>query len=272
MTKHQKQDAASESPPGHKEPHHATFLERIRRHFLAGLLVLVPIVIAVWAIIFLFSLADKFIGEYLYHALKEYVQVLLHLQDDDKSLPMLTLRGGFSVLTFFMALFFIVAVGYLSTFFLIRKLIHFGESIVTRIPLVKFFYTTPKEVLSTFAASQNQASKRVVMIEYPRHGIWCLGFATGEFTLKPNGTEMISIFVPTTPNPTSGFFLMVPRTDVYDTELNMEEGVRLIISGGILSPDSIGIRPFTHIDATPAIEHKKLLPSTIAPSPSEDDL
>jgi uncharacterized membrane protein len=152
-----------------------------------------------------------------------------------------------------LALVVIMAVGYLSTFFFIRRIILIGEGIVTRVPFIKFFYATPKEVLNTLTMPKNDSRKRVVMIEYPRKGIWGFAFATGEINRNPDGARLIAVFLPTTPNPTSGFLLYLPEHDVLDTNISVEDGARLIISGGILSPTDVHTQKFTGLDNPPEL-------------------
>lgn len=157
-------------------------------------------------------------------------------------------------------------VGWLSTFLLIRRLIALGETVIARVPFVKFFYSVPKEVLNTFALQRKASFKRVVLVEYPRAGIWAIGFATGELEMRPGGRRLISVFVPTTPNPTSGFLMYFAPEEVLDTNLPIEEGARVIISGGILSPAAIDTAPFCGLYSQP-----KLPPLDIPEVVSDED-
>jgi uncharacterized membrane protein len=99
--------------------------------------------------------------------------------------------------------------------------------------------------------SNRESVKRPVLIEYPRRDIWCLGYATGEIVMKPNGEPLVTVFLPTTPNPTSGFLLLVPMKDVWDLNMSVENAVRMIISGGILSPDNFHVAPFRGLHVAP---------------------
>ena len=114
-----------------------------------------------------------------------------------------------------------------------------AERIVRRIPIARSLYSSTKEVLASLAHSRTDAFKRVVLFEYPRRGIWSIGFVTGTVTRRaddPPTGDLLTVFVPTTPNPTSGFLILVPRTETTELRISVEEGVRLVVSGGILRP------------------------------------
>lgn len=121
-----------------------------------------------------------------------------------------------------------------------RRLIGSGEWIMNKIPLVKQVYTTLKQVMDAFFnQSTMNAFKKVVLIEYPRKGLFQLGFLTNsgsEALNNATGHEIVNIFLPTTPNPTSGMLVMVPKEDVIELDLPVEDGIKLILSGGVLIP------------------------------------
>lgn len=245
------------------EHHHPTLFERFRRLMIAGLLVIIPAVIAVYAVLFIMGLADAIFGGFV-------DSVFLIRKDTDLTANPLY-QPTKTFIAFLMACFVIMFVGWLSTFLLVRRIIHFGERIVSRVPLVKFFYNTPKEVLHTFTSSRKDSYKRVVMIEYPRRGIWSIGFATGEVIKKPEEAPLVAIFLPTTPNPTSGYLLLVPAEDVYDTNIPVEDGARLIISGGILAPEDIWTQRFAGLSKVPSMPPAKPLLNDTIESQSEKE-
>lgn len=220
-------------------------LERFRRIFLAGLLVTVPVFVCVYAMYLIMTLADRIFGKGVEQVIGMYYSGL----PEDGAIS-LVVRGSLSFLLAVVAISFI---GWLSTFILIRKFISIGEYVVNRVPLVKFFYNTPKEVINTLTMPRKGAAKRVVMIEYPRRGMWCLAFATGEVTRRPDGTRLVAVFLPTTPNPTSGFLLYIPASDVLDTNIPVEQGARMIISGGILSPEYLYTQKFSGLESAPKL-------------------
>ncbi|MCC5877654.1 MAG: DUF502 domain-containing protein [Candidatus Sumerlaeia bacterium] len=220
-------------------------LERFRRIFLAGLLVTVPVFVCVYAVYLIMTIADRVFGK----GVEQVIGMYYSGMPEDGAIS-LVVRGS---LSFILAVIAISFIGWLSTFILIRKFISIGESIVNRHPLVKFFYNTPKEVINTLTMPRKGAAKRVVMIEYPRRGMWCLAFATGEVTRKPDGTHLVAVFLPTTPNPTSGFLLYIPASDVLDTNIPVEQGARMIISGGILGPEYLYTQKFSGLEAAPKL-------------------
>ncbi len=223
-----------------KTPRKLTQWDRARRHLIAGLLVIVPVFIAGWAVVFIANLAEQLFGHPVHY--------IFQLDRIPQSVWMNVLDR---VLSLLLALLVIMAIGWLSTFLFVRRLISLGEKIVGKVPLVKFFYLTPKEVLNTLTMPRENSYKRVVLIEYPRRGVWCFAFATGELTKQPDGTRMIAVFLPTTPNPTSGFLLFLPEEDVWDTNVSVEDGARLIISGGILTPQEVHTDKFCGLGREP---------------------
>lgn len=127
------------------------------------------------------------------------------------------------------------AAGFLGRFFL--KL---GEWIVYKVPLVSSVYSVLKQVFETFFSSKTQAFSKVVMLEYPRKGIWILGFVSSELQgeiKKKTPTQMLNVFIPTTPNPTSGFLIFVPKEDCIELDMSVEQGLKFVISGGLVEPD-----------------------------------
>ena len=117
-----------------------------------------------------------------------------------------------------------------------KKLYSLFESLLSKIPFVNYIYRTIKQITETFGGSQRDAFKKVVYIEYPRREIWTIAMVTGDSKDK-SGVEYYQIFLPTTPNPTSGFMLYVKKTDVNETNLSIDEGLKIIISGGMLAPE-----------------------------------
>lgn len=246
---------ARQSAEARKFSRRGTLVERARRHFLAGILVIIPAVIATTALVFLMDNSKKVFGG--------LVRGALALLPDPMQLDGWYIEWAVSIVSFIIAIIAVMAVGYFSTFFLVRRAISFGEGIVSRIPGLKFFYNTPKEVLHTFTASRKNSFKRVVMVEYPRRGMWCLAFATGEVILRPDNRQVVAIFLPTTPNPTSGFLIYVNADEVFDTNIPVEDGARMIISGGILSPPELSLQKFSSLEGMPALP--PLPPLTVDP-------
>ncbi len=133
----------------------------------------------------------------------------------------------------------ILVVGLLTRNFIGGKIVRFGENIVNRIPFVRSLYTGVKQLMEAFFIQKNDAFKRVGLLEYPRRGIYALGFITGESkgeVQSKTGKKMINVFVPTSPNPTSGFYILIPEDDLIILDMTVEDAFKLVISGGMLSP------------------------------------
>ena len=130
----------------------------------------------------------------------------------------------------------IYILGFLVTNFLGRKIFNIGERIVKKVPIVNMIYTTLKQITDTFTKGSTDTFEGTVYIQYPRQGLWTMAFISGESKTK-DGVSYYHLFVPTTPNPTSGFFLMIPQADTVPTGMSVEDGLKTIISGGLLAPD-----------------------------------
>jgi uncharacterized membrane protein len=194
----------------------------LRRYIVAGLLVWVPIGITVLIIKFLVDLMD---------------QTLLLLPPDWRPEHLVGYRvpGLGLVLTVLV----VIATGVVVTNLFGHHLVRVGERILNRIPLVRSIYGAAKQVTETLFKGTGKSFRKVVLVEYPRKGVWTLAFQTGEATkemLTKTNNDLINIFVPTTPNPTSGFFLMLPRQDVIELDINVDDGLKMIISAGVVVP------------------------------------
>ncbi len=191
---------------------------RIRRFFVAGLLVLLPLILTIYLLIWGFTLIDG-------------VFASLVASVFGRSIP-----GVGMILT----LLLIVITGIIATNVLGAKLIEFGELIFTKIPVVKTIYSAIKQIISAFSNSTSKDSfKQVVMVEYPRKGTYSIGFLTSECKAEiqhKTDPTCVTIFIPTTPNPTSGFFIIIPREDCVMLDMTIEEAFKLIISAGVLVP------------------------------------
>ena len=130
----------------------------------------------------------------------------------------------------------IYILGFLVTNFLGRKIFNLGERIVKKVPIVNMIYTTLKQITDTFTKGSTDAFEGAVYIQYPRQGLWTMAFISGESKTK-DGVPYYHLFVPTTPNPTSGFFLMIPQADTVATGMSVEDGLKTIISVGLLAPE-----------------------------------
>jgi len=202
------------------------FKKNTKRKIITGLLVVFPIFITYIVIKFLFGL----IGGLLSPVVKESFILLGVSLRNSKVDEFVTTSVAF-VLTF-AALYFI---GAIATNFFGKLIIGFFEAILNKTPIIKNIYTSSKKMIEIISIPGRKAFKRVVIVEYPRVGMKVFAFVTGNVKIK-DGTELTSVFIPTVPNPTSGFLIYLPDEDIVETDLTIEEGMKLIVSGGILVP------------------------------------
>ena len=137
---------------------------------------------------------------------------------------------------FLLTLIFIYFLGLLVTNIFGKKIVAWFDKIISKIPIAKTIYRTIKQITTSIAAPNKNAFQKVVLIEYPRRGLWTITMVTGSSKDKEN-IQYYHIFVPTTPNPTSGFMLLVPKSEVRETEMSVEDGLKSIISGGMIAPE-----------------------------------
>ncbi len=193
----------------------------MKRYLIAGLLVWVPLGVTVMVINLLVGIMDK---------------TLLWLPEAYRPETLL----GFHVpgVGVVLSVIIVMVTGVVVANLFGRKLVEGWELLLARIPLVRTIYASVKQVLETVFSS-GQAFRKVLLIEYPRKGLWTLAFQSGttrgEAQAK-TGVEVINVFIPTTPNPTSGFFIMVPRSDVIELDMNVDDGLKMIISAGVVVP------------------------------------
>lgn len=199
------------------------FGAKLRAYLFTGILVTAPVAIT-------FYLAYKFI---LW--VDAFVTKIIPPQYNFVNYMPMTIPGfGLLFLIGFLMLVGMFAAGFLGRFF-----IRLGEWFVAKMPLISSIYSLLKQIFETVFSSKTQAFKKVVMLEYPRKGIWILGLVSadlqGEIEEKlPD--EMVNVFIPTTPNPTSGFLIFVPKKDVIEMDMSVEEAIKFIVSGGLVEP------------------------------------
>jgi len=195
-----------------------SILARIRNYFIAGMVVLIPIGITVYLTIFMISISSKI--------LPKEINPNHYLPYDIPGVEIL------------MSIFIITLIGWISLSFLGKKLLNLFDNILKKIPILRTIYPAIGQMIETFTKSE-KGKKNVVLVEYPRKGSWAVGFATkknsGEISEKTN-KKLINVFVPTTPNPTSGFLLMFPEDEVIYLDLTFEEASKFIVSAGTSNP------------------------------------
>lgn len=196
---------------------------RLRTYFFAGILVTAPIAITTYLAWLLVSFVDDRVNA-----------VLPPRFNPETYLPFSVPGIGVVVIVLVLILIGAVTAGYLG-----RIIIRTAESMVGRIPAVRSVYGAIKQILETVLANQSSAFREVVLVEYPRKGLWAIGFITGATKGEIQDLtedEVINVFLPTTPNPTSGFLLFVPRGDLVTLDMTVEEGIKMVVSGGIVAP------------------------------------
>jgi uncharacterized membrane protein len=197
-------------------------LKTLRRHLVAGLILWIPLLVTFLIVRFLIRFVDR---------------TLLLLPPSWRPEALL----GFNIpgLGLILAVGILLLTGVLAKNFIGQRLLNLGDRIVTRIPLVSSIYSGAKQVAETLFADSSTAFKRVLLVEYPRRGVWSMCFQTSESVgeIQHRTTEtVVCVFVPTTPNPTSGFLLFVPRDELVPLDMRVDEGLRMIISLGVAVP------------------------------------
>jgi len=203
-------------------------MEKIRRSLLAGIITIIPIALTVYVLqailILIFTIGGK-IAEPL-----NQIESLKNVAEGSFiGFDLLT-----SVIGLFVVLITLIIVGFFARNVLGKRVVNWVEEIFKRIPLIGMIYSTTKQIIQSISGTTNNSFQKVVYIEYPRKRIWTLGFVTKESLNKEN-EKFYHLFVPTTPNPTSGYFLVIPIEDTLDAEISVEEGFRMIVSSGIAS-------------------------------------
>jgi uncharacterized membrane protein len=196
--------------------------DSLRGYFLSGLLVFLPVAITLWVVGWVIELLDGVLA------------VLPDVFHPNTYLPVPIPRLG-AVVTLTLILF----LGILTRGVATRRFLAAWDNVLGRIPVFRGVYTAVQKLVQTFLG-QSQTQRQVVMIEYPRKGIFTVGFAMGRAwhgLEKQNEAPLVNVFVPTTPNPTSGFYLLVPANEVSPLSMSMEEALKLITSGGLITPD-----------------------------------
>lgn len=196
----------------------------LRSYLLTGLIVWLPILVTVVVMHFIIGLLDETIA-------------LLPKAYQPQQLFGFEIPG----LGVLLSLALLLITGVIATNILGQRLVAWSEALLEKIPLVRTIYNAAKQMSNAIFATNGAAFRKVLMIEYPRKGMWTVGFQTSESTAElseKTGVEMISIYIPTTPNPTSGFMLLVPKDDVIELSMSIDEALKFIISLGVMQPQA----------------------------------
>jgi len=194
----------------------------VKKYFITGLLIWVPLVITVWVLTLIVSTMDSTL-------------TLLPEEYQPRNLIGMHIPGLGLLLT----LVVVLTTGLLATNIIGQRLVRLWEGLLARIPVVKTIYTSVKQVSDTLFSSSGEAFRKALLVRYPHQGAWTIAFLTGQ----PGGDvanhlhgDYVSVYVPTTPNPTSGFFLMMPRAEVIELDMSVDEALKYVISMGVAPP------------------------------------
>lgn len=205
----------------------------IKRTLITGLIILTPILVSVWIVRFVFL--------QIHQSITPAVLNLLRLLGVGPWLETTFVNVGAPIFSVALAVAVIYLLGLLGGNVIGRQLLEGFERLLMQIPVVRGIYSATRQFLDTFSRDSNQAFRKVVLVEYPRKGLWTMALLTnetkGEVALAYE-EPMVSVFIPTTPNPTSGWLLFVPKKDVIELAMSVDEAFKMIISGGVLTPDA----------------------------------
>lgn len=209
----------------------------VRDRFVRGFLLVLPLLLTIWLLRILFAIVHDNVTPLLFAFLRAVGLGGLEGWHAKITVPLIG---------FLLTLLVVYLIGLVGANLVGRRMVHAVESWILRIPLVKSIYGGARQLLDAFNATKSGGFSRVVMVEYPRKGIHTIGFVTGERPTPGGASNEVFVFLPTTPNPTSGWLALVPKEQVIDLDVSVEEGIKLIVSGGIVVPPS-----FSAKDAVP---------------------
>ena len=195
----------------------------VRAAFGRGLVVLIPVVITIWVLNGLFNAIDGIISPVFDHILGRHIP-------------------GLGFISMIILIFFI---GGISRNLLARAIFNFLERILFSIPLARTIYSAMKDLINAFKlGGKGKSFREVVLVEYPREGLYTVGFVTNEISVHSNGnvSDMLSVYIPNPPNPTSGVMILVPRKSIQILEMSVEEGLKLVLSGGIVTSGTLNAK------------------------------
>lgn len=209
----------------------SALVRHLRTRMVSGLLVLIPLAVTLFVLKLFFSALASFARPVVRSAVNELPEYVL------------------TVIAFLVTVLLVYLVGLVANYFIGIRLIHWGEALLLKLPIVKSVYSASKHAVDTFSSPAGTAFKCVALVDFPCKGSLAVGFITGSIR-SPEGQTLYSVFVSTAPNPTAGFVLFLPEDRVYLTDWSIEDGVKMIMSVGILSPPVYRIRAPSAIKST----------------------
>ncbi len=202
-------------------------MKKAQTYFVSGLLILAPFFLTVLFIGYLVRLADAFVVNPVFQLLPGNLDQPLRIAIT-------------KVLIAITVILFVTVLGFAAQKFLFRRVLESGETVITGIPVFNKIYRSFKDISQAIFGDKAGIFKRVVFLEYPRKGLYSMGFVTQErqwVLCQKTGAELVSVFVPSPPNPATGFFVFVPKEDLIEVPVSVEDGIRLTISGGAVIPE-----------------------------------
>ena len=207
--------------------------QKLQKYLITGIMSIIPIALTYWIIKSLFLFFSGPGGLIIGMIFPESLNSIYNIANIEIASPLQKILG------FILTIIFLYVLGLVISNVLGKKLYKFFESILHKIPVVNRIYKSIKQITGALSGSNSKAFQKVVLIEYPRKGLWTICMVTGE-TMN-NGELYYNVFVPTTPNPTSGYLLFVKASDTQKLDISVEEGLTIIVSGGMIGPEKINI-------------------------------
>jgi len=192
---------------------HRSFLRRLRAVIIAGLVVTVPIGLTIWVLVWLFEAIDRLLRPLTVYIFGQEV-----------------IGVGFGVIVLL-----VIVVGLIATNVIGKRVVRWGEELLSKVPISRVLYNTLKQIFQSFADPKNTGFLQVVLVEFPRKGIYALGFVTN-IAVQKDGRKILNVFIPTSPNPTGGFLQILDESQVVYTKMTVEEGLKIVVSAGRISP------------------------------------
>jgi len=199
---------------------------RVRTDFFTGLFAIIPFFVTAWALYFIINKLNSLLLEPIMNILSQW-------------LPGQNVEGLTKIAIFIVLVLLLILVGFATRSIIMRNIFGFGEKILYRVPLVSAIYGGMKEISLAFLGKKQSIFIKVVLVEYPRKGIYSMGFVTSEAQSeiqKKTKQDVITIFMPTTPNPATGVFIIAPKQDVINLDMSVVDGMKMVISGGAFAP------------------------------------
>ena len=214
----------------------ATVLGRTRRNFFTGLAVVLPVIISIGVALWLFNQAVA-VSDILLFPFRFIPGIeLSDIWKDGK--PGTDLHFGWKVVAILEAVVLTGLLGFLTRYYIGKKLVQLMDYVLLNVPLLGKIYGTVKQVNQAFTSEKKSSFQQVIMVEFPRKGLYSVGFVTAEQVKTDEGESIISIFVPTTPNPTTGFLLVLPESKVVKLDMSVADGIKYIVSLGAVPPEN----------------------------------